>query len=62
MQKLYLETRKIVSDPANQATWTGKGMFIPEDITPAAYREEIAERIQFYQRIARDNKIVLDSN
>ena len=62
VQKLYLETRKIVSDPANKATWMDKGMIVPEDITPAAYRKEIAERIQFYQRIARDNKIVLDSN
>lgn len=62
VQKLYLETRKIVSDPANQAIWVDKGMIIPEDITPVAYRKEIAERIQFYQRIARDNKIVLDAN
>jgi len=62
VQKLYLETRKIVSDPANKATWMDKGMIIPEDIAPAAYRKEIAERIEFYQRIARDNKIVLDSN
>jgi len=62
VQRLYLETRKIVNEPANRATWLDKGMITPEDITPAAYREEIAERIQFYQRIARDNKIVLDAN
>lgn len=62
VRKLYLETRKIVSDPANHAVWVDKGMIIPEDITPAAYGKEIAARIQFYQRIARDNKIVLDSN
>ena len=62
VHKLYLETRKIVSDPANQATWLDKGLIIPEDITPAAYRKEIIERIQFYQRVARDNKIVLDAN
>jgi len=62
VRKLYLETRKIVSDPANQALWIDKGLIIPEDITPAAYRKEIVERIQFYQRIARDNKIVLDAS
>jgi tripartite-type tricarboxylate transporter receptor subunit TctC len=62
VQKLYLETRTIVCDPANRAVWVEKGMIIPEDVTPAAYRKEIVERIQFYQRIARDNKIVLDSN
>jgi tripartite-type tricarboxylate transporter receptor subunit TctC len=62
VQKLYLETRKIVSDPANKATWMDKGMIVPEDITPEGYRKEIAERIRFYQRIARDNKIVLEAN
>ncbi len=62
VQKLYLATRKIVTDPANQAVWVDKGMMVPQDITPAAYRKEIAERIAFYQRIARDNKIELDSN
>jgi len=62
VQKLYVETRKIVSAPTSQGTWVDKGMIIPEDISPAAYGKEIAERIQFYQRIARDNKIVLDAN
>lgn len=62
VQKLYAATRKIVTDPANQAVWLDKGMMVPQDITPAAYRKEIEERIAFYQRIARDNKIQLDSN
>lgn len=62
VQKLYAATRKIVTDPANQAVWVDKGMMVPQDITPAAYRKEIEERIAFYQRIARDNKIQLDSN
>ena len=62
VHKLYAATRKIVTDPANQAVWVDKGMMVPQDITPAAYRKEIEERIAFYQRIARDNKIQLDSN
>lgn len=62
INRLYAETRKIISDRANQAVWVEKGMIVPEDITPAAYRKEIAERIAFYQRIAKDNKIELDSN
>ncbi len=62
VNKLYLETRKIISDRANQAIWVGKGMIVPEDITPAAYRKEIEERIRFYQRVAKDNKIEMDSN
>lgn len=62
VNKLYLETRKIVSDRANQAIWVDKGIIVPEDITPAAYRKEIEERIKFYQRVAKDNKIEMDSN
>ncbi|QHI99842.1 ABC transporter substrate-binding protein [Xylophilus rhododendri] len=62
VQKLYTETRRILAEPATRATWLDKGMIVPEDVTPAAYRKEIAERIQFYQRIARDNRIVMDSN
>jgi tripartite-type tricarboxylate transporter receptor subunit TctC len=60
--RLYQETRKIISNGSNQAIWVDKGMIVPEDITPAAYRKEIADRIRFYQRIAKDNKIVLDAN
>ncbi len=62
INKLYSETRKIINDRANHAVWVEKGMIVPEDITPAAYRKEIAERIKFYQRIAKDNKIEMDSN
>ncbi|SFC71581.1 Tripartite-type tricarboxylate transporter, receptor component TctC [Polaromonas sp. OV174] len=62
VQKLYIEMRKILSEPATKATWLDKGMMVPEDLAPAAYRKEIGERIKFYQRIAKDNKITLDSN
>lgn len=62
VNKLYLATRKIVTDPANQAVWADKGMIIPEDITPAAYRKEIVERIAFYQRVAKNNNIQMDAN
>jgi tripartite-type tricarboxylate transporter receptor subunit TctC len=62
VNRLYQETRKIVSDRANQALWVEKGLIVPEDISPAAYRKEIVERIKFYQRIAKDNKIVMDGN
>ena len=62
VNKLYLETRRILGDRNNQALWVDKGMMVPEDITPAAYRKEIVERIKFYQRVAKDNKIEMDSN
>ncbi len=62
VNQLYVETRKIINDRANQAIWVAKGMIVPEDITPAAYRKEIEERIKFYQRVAKDNNIEMDSN
>lgn len=62
VQKLYVEVRKILTDPATRAVWADKGMMVPEDLTPAAYRKEIGERIKFYQRIAKENKISLESN
>jgi len=62
INRLYQETRKIINDKANQALWVEKGMIVPEDITPAAYRKEIVERIAFYKRVAKDNKIELDGN
>lgn len=62
VNRLYQETRKIITDKSNQARWVEKGLIVPEDITPAAYRKEIIDRIKFYQRVAKDNKIELDAN
>ena len=62
VNRLYQETRKIINDKGNQALWVEKGLIIPEDISPVAYRKEIVERIKFYQRVAKDNKIELDAN
>ncbi len=60
IERLYQATRKVLQDPATRATWVEKGMMVPEDVTPQAYRAEIAERIRFYQRIAKANHIVLE--
>lgn len=60
VQLLYRTVRGILSEPATQSVWTDKGMMVPEDISPAAYRTEIADRIQFYQRIAKANNIVVE--
>ncbi|QKV52196.1 Bug family tripartite tricarboxylate transporter substrate binding protein [Comamonas antarctica] len=60
IERLYQATRKVLQDPATRATWVEKGMMVPEEVTPQAYRAEIAERIRFYQRIAKANHIVLE--
>jgi tripartite-type tricarboxylate transporter receptor subunit TctC len=60
VQLLYKAVRSILNEAATQSVWTDKGMMVPEDITPAAYRAEIADRIQFYQRIAKANNVVVE--
>jgi tripartite-type tricarboxylate transporter receptor subunit TctC len=60
IQQLYVAARKILDDPATRATWVERGMMVPENVTPAAYRAEIAERIRFYQRIAKANNITVE--
>lgn len=60
IQKLYQTMRKVLQDPATRRVWEDKGMMVPEDVKPQAYQAEIAERIQFYQRIAQANHIVLE--
>ncbi len=60
IERLYQATRKVLQEPATRATWVDKGMMVPEDVTPLAYRAEIVERIKFYQRIAKANNIVLE--
>jgi tripartite-type tricarboxylate transporter receptor subunit TctC len=60
IQMLYKAVRSILNEPTTPSVWADKGMMVPEDITPAAYRSEIADRIQFYQRIAKANNIVAE--
>lgn len=60
VQRIYQAMRTIINEPDTQSVWQDKGMMVPEDVTPAAYRAEIADRIKFYQRIAQANKIVIE--
>lgn len=60
IQKLYAAMRQVLEEPSTQAQWVSAGMMVPENVSPQAYRAEIAERIKFYQRVAQSNNIVLD--
>ncbi len=60
VQQLYQAVRRILDEPATHATWADKGMIVPENITPAAYRSEIADRIALYRKVVDANHIVLD--
>ncbi len=59
INRLYEAMRSVLSDPATKAAWEQRGAIVPEPLTPAQYRQEISQRIQFFKEIVRTNKIVL---
>ena len=58
--QLYDAMRTVLRDSETQETWRKRGAMIPENVTPADYRREIQQRIQFYRDIVKSNKIVMD--
>jgi tripartite-type tricarboxylate transporter receptor subunit TctC len=59
VNRLYEAMRTVLADPATKAAWEQRGAIVPEALTPAQYRQEIAQRIQFFKDIVKTNKIVL---
>jgi tripartite-type tricarboxylate transporter receptor subunit TctC len=57
--RLYEAMRTVLTDPATRHAWEERGAILPDPITPAQYRQEIAQRIQFFRDVVRTNKIVL---
>ena len=57
--RLYEAMRSVLDDPATQVAWEQRGAIVPEPLTPAQYRQEITQRIQFFKDIVKTNKIVL---
>lgn len=57
--RLYEGMRTVLSHPGAQPAWEARGAILPEIMTPAQYRLEIAERIQFYRNIVRTHRIEL---
>ncbi len=60
VDQLYEAMRTILRDPQTQVAWTKRGAILPEDISPAQYKQEIVQRIAFYKKIVVQNKIVLE--
>lgn len=59
VNRLYEAMRSILTEPATRQAWEQRGAIVPEPLTPAQYKQEIAQRIQFFKDIVRTNKIVL---
>jgi hypothetical protein len=52
--------RKVLSDPATKQSWEARGAILPEVLTPAQYKDEIAQRIQFFRNLVKTHKIPLE--
>ena len=59
INRLYEAMRTVLNDPSTKQAWEQRGAILPEPITPAQYKQEIAQRIQFFRDLVRTNKIVL---
>ncbi len=57
--RLFDGMRTVLSDPGAKPAWEARGAILPEVMTPAQYRQEIAERIQFYRNVIKTNRIAL---
>lgn len=59
VDRLYQAMRTVLADPATRPAWEERGAMLPEAITPEQYRQEIAQRIQFFRHVVKKNGIVL---
>ncbi|MBM3397180.1 MAG: ABC transporter substrate-binding protein, partial [Betaproteobacteria bacterium] len=57
--QLYEAMRTVLREPQTIEAWSKRGAIVPENLTPAQYRQEIQDRIQFYRNLAKTNNIVL---
>jgi tripartite-type tricarboxylate transporter receptor subunit TctC len=58
--QLYAAMRSILQDPQNIADWKKRGAIVPEALPPEEYRKEIAQRIAFYKKLAKEKGIVAE--
>lgn len=60
VSKLYQGMRTVLTDPATRQAWELRGAILPEAITPSQYKQEIAQRIQFYRNLVKTHKIAVE--
>jgi tripartite-type tricarboxylate transporter receptor subunit TctC len=60
VKQLYEGMRKVLSDPATKQSWEARGAILPEVLTPAQYKDEIAQRIQFFRNLVKTHKSPLE--
>jgi tripartite-type tricarboxylate transporter receptor subunit TctC len=60
LSRLYEAMRTVLTDPTTKLAWEARGAILPQAITPAQYRQEISQRIDFYKNTIKRHKIVLE--
>jgi tripartite-type tricarboxylate transporter receptor subunit TctC len=60
IEQLYAAMRTVLQDPATIAAWKRRGSIVPEAVSPAEYRQEISNRIEFYKKLIKTNNLSLD--
>ena len=60
IQQLYAAMRTVLQDPATIAAWKQRGSIVPEPVKPNEYKKEIADRIAFYKKLIKANKLSAD--
>ena len=60
IEQLYAAMRTILEDPSTLAAWKQRGSIVPEAVRPAQYSQEIADRISFYKKLIKANKLSVE--
>ena len=60
IEQLYAAMRTVLQEPATIAAWKRRGSIAPEAVSPAEYRQEISNRIEFYKKLIKTNNLSLD--
>jgi len=60
VKRLFEGMRTVLSDPATRQAWEARGAILPEILGPAQYKDEIAQRIQFFRNLVKTHKIPLE--
>ena len=58
VEQLYAAMRTVLQDPATIAAWKRRGSIAPEAVSPAEYRQEISNRIEFYKKLIKTNNLI----
>lgn len=57
IQQLYEAMRTILREPQTKEAWNKRGSILPEAVSPAEYKKEIADRIAFYKKLVKTNNL-----